>query len=177
MATTGIDPTDLSTHAGTWSLDPARTTVTFRTKAMWMLPVKGTIRALEGGGTVGPDGSIEGRLVLDVTSLSTGMGMRDKHLMSADFFDAAANPTIEFDLTGVRPAEGGRLVLDGTLLVHGERRPVSVDADVAVHGDSVTVTGRVADLDRREWNLRWAKMGAGVHNTVEVSAVFARSGS
>ena len=51
---------------------------------------------------------------------------------------------------------------------------VTLEAAVAGEGSSVTVTGTIADLDRRKWGLTWAKMGAGVHNKVAVTAVFNR---
>ena len=42
--------------ADTWTLDPRRTTIQFRTKAMWILNVTGTLRATEGNGAVDPNG-------------------------------------------------------------------------------------------------------------------------
>ena len=47
---TSTDPAtgDLSRFAGTWILDPAKTTVTFRTTAMRVPPVKGTAKAISG---------------------------------------------------------------------------------------------------------------------------------
>ena len=41
--------------AGAWTLDPQQTEVRFRTKALWVVPVSGTARALSGGAQVGPD--------------------------------------------------------------------------------------------------------------------------
>lgn len=171
MSTTS---TDLGPYSGTWTLDPARTTITFHTKAMWVLPVKGTARAVEGGGRVGDDGTVEGRLVVDATSIDTGTKKRDQHLQTADFFEADHHPTIEFDLIAVRPLANNHFALEGTLLVHGQRQPVTIDAEVTSDGATTTVTGTIDDLDRRQWGLTWAKMGAGVHNKVAVTAVFKR---
>ncbi len=175
MTPTTLDASDLATYAGTWTLDVSRTTVVLKTKAMWVLPVKGTARALEGTCRVGGDGSVEARLVIDAASIDTGMAKRDRHLRTADFFDTQANPTIVFDLTGVRPVPGGPAALEGTLLVHGQSRPVTVLAEVGVEGDTATVVGTLDDLDRRDWGINWAKMGAGVHNHVQVTAVFTRN--
>ena len=52
MTTPNPTATELSSLSGAWTLDPARTTVTFHTKAMWVLKVKGSLRATEGGGTL-----------------------------------------------------------------------------------------------------------------------------
>jgi len=49
-------PQAIADLAGTWTLDPRRTTIRFRTKAMWVLNVTGTLRATEGDGAVDPNG-------------------------------------------------------------------------------------------------------------------------
>ena len=62
---------DLRDFAGQWVLDPDRTSIAFHTKAMWVLPVKGRATAIEGVGTVDPDGGLSGTLVVDAASLDT----------------------------------------------------------------------------------------------------------
>ncbi len=76
--------TDLSAFAGTWTLDPAHTSVVFFTKAMWVFNVRGTFKALEGTGSVGTDGSVSGSILVDA-SVDTKQKRRDKHLRTADF--------------------------------------------------------------------------------------------
>jgi polyisoprenoid-binding protein YceI len=46
-------PEGLAALTGKWTLDPARTTAEFTTKAVWVLPVRATIAAVEGTGVVG----------------------------------------------------------------------------------------------------------------------------
>jgi polyisoprenoid-binding protein YceI len=166
--------TDLSAFAGSWTLDPARTSVEFHTKAMWVFPAKGTARALEGGGTVRADGGLEGTLVIDAASIDTGNKKRDEHLRTADFFEVEKYPTITFTVTGTSIGSAGTVELTGNLTVHGQTRPVTLTADVSAAGDSVTVTTEV-DVDRSEWGLTWAKMGAGLKNRVVISAQFDRA--
>jgi polyisoprenoid-binding protein YceI len=169
-----ISRTDLAPYTGAWTLDPARTTITFHTKALWIFPVKGTARAVEGDGRVGDDGTVGGRLVIDATSIDTGTKKRDQHLQTADFFETNRYPTIEFELSAARPLASNRFAVDGTLVIHGQRQPVTINADVTSDGTTTTVTGTIDDLDRRQWGLSWAKMGAGVHNKVVATAVFKR---
>ncbi len=173
MPITDVSLSDLSRYTGTWTLDPAQTTVTFRTKAMWLLPVKGTAKAASGAAKVDADGKVEGRLSIDMKSISTGMAKRDQHLQTADFFDTEKYPTMEFELSGVR-AQGDGLALDGQLRLHGQEQPVSLVARVSVEGERATIAASIDDLDRRRWGIEWTKMGAGVHNRVEVTAVFAK---
>jgi len=171
--TNALTPSELSTYAGDWVLDPARSSVKFRTKAVWVMPVKGTFSDVSGEGTVGEDGTVSGRLTVGVASISTGNAKRDQHLLTADFLDAGIHPTLEFVATAARPAGPGRVELDGTLSVHGQSRALTVPATVNADGPSVTVNAEVA-LDRSQWGVTWTKMGAGLHNQVAVTAVFTR---
>jgi polyisoprenoid-binding protein YceI len=173
---TSPDPSlaDLAPFAGTWTLDPARTSILFHTKAMWILKVKGTIQALEGGGTVGDDGGLSGTLVLDAASVDTGNKKRDAHLRTADFFEVDTHPTMTFTAADARPNPAGRVEVTGTLTIHGQSRPITVEADVQVAGGSATVSAEV-DIDRAAWGLTWSKMGAGLANRVVINAVFTKA--
>jgi len=75
------------TYAGTWKLDPSKTSVRFRTKAAWAVPVRGTAKAVRGEALVGPEGDAHGRLVVDAGSFFTRNKKRDEDLRSTDFFD------------------------------------------------------------------------------------------
>jgi polyisoprenoid-binding protein YceI len=90
---------DLSALEGHWSLDLDATTVEFHTKIMRVIPVRGTMKPIEGGARVGSDGAIDGRLILDATTIDTGIKKRDVHLRTADFFDANSHPKIIFALS------------------------------------------------------------------------------
>jgi hypothetical protein len=41
-------------------------------------------------------------------------------------------------------------------------------------GTSATLTTEVDDLDRKEWGLTWAKMGAGTHNRIVIQTHFTK---
>jgi polyisoprenoid-binding protein YceI len=162
---------DLSTYTGTWTLDPARTTIEFHTKAVWVLPVTGTARALEGSGTVAPDGTLTGSLVVDAASIDTKNTKRDAHLRTADFFDVANHPALTFAVTSGRVTAPGEVELRGDLIIHGQSRPFTVPGRLASTGTDATVTTEV-HIDRSEFGLHWTKLGAGLHNRVVVSAHF-----
>ena len=99
---------DLRDFAGQWVLDPDQTSIVFHTKAMWVFPAKGTAKAIEGVGTVAPDGSLSGTLVIDAASIDTRNKKRDAHLRTADFFEVERFPTITFEVTSGRLAGSGR---------------------------------------------------------------------
>jgi len=62
---------NMSDFVGNWELDRERTSIEFRTKALWVFPAKGTFRVLEGTGTVTADGGISGTLIIDAASIDT----------------------------------------------------------------------------------------------------------
>jgi polyisoprenoid-binding protein YceI len=170
-ASTGGSAAD---YAGTWNLDVAQTSIEFHTKAMWILNVKGTAKALSGTGTVGADGSVQGTLVIDATSIDTKNKKRDAHLQTDDFFDTAKYPTIDFAATSGRLLESGQGEVSGLLTIRGQTRPVVVVGDLEHDDTSATLRAQLDDLDRKEWGLLWAKMGAGTHNRIVVKARFTK---
>jgi polyisoprenoid-binding protein YceI len=170
----GQNSIDLSTFAGSWVIDPHRTTVEFRTKAMWVLPVKGRANVIAGGGTVGPDGSLTGTLIVDAASIDTKNKKRDDHLRTADFFEVSKYPTITFEATRGRLEGSGKIELEGTLTVHGQSKPLSLSAEVSMSGDSASVTTEV-DIDRSSWGISLTPFGAGLKNRVAINAYFDRS--
>jgi polyisoprenoid-binding protein YceI len=161
--------------SGTWNVDPANTTIEFHTKAMWVFPLKGSFRALSGSGTVGDDGSVTGSMTFDSASIHTGNRRRDEHLRSADFFEVDNHPSFTLDITGATPSGPDRATLDGSLTIKGVTKPLQVPVTFSHTGESVDVEAEVPDINRRDWGLTWAKMGAGVHNRLVVHARFVRA--
>jgi polyisoprenoid-binding protein YceI len=174
MTSPGQTSSDLSAFAGTWVLDADQTSIVFHTKAVWVFPVKGTAKAVEGRGTVEADGSLSGTLVVDAASIHTKNRKRDDHLRTADFFEVEKYPTITFTATGGSVASGGKVDVTGTLEVHGETRPLTLSADVSPSGDSVVVSTEVM-IDRSDWGLSLTPFGAGLKNRVVIGARFTRA--
>src|ERR1700691_1124021 len=108
MTTPNETSADLSAFAGSWTLDPSQTSIVFHTKAVWVMNVKGTFKAIEGSGTVGADGGVAGSIVFDAASVDTKKKKRDDHLRTADFFEVTSFPTITFTVTGAHPTEAGK---------------------------------------------------------------------
>jgi polyisoprenoid-binding protein YceI len=166
--------TILSQLSGSWILDPERTSIKLHTKAMWLLKVEGTAKALEGGGSVAPDGKVTGTLVIDAASIDTKTPKRDEHLRTADFFETEKYPTITFAASSGRLTGSGDVELTGSLTIHGQTKPMTLLTQVTPQDDSVTVSTEV-HLDRSDWGLTWAKMGAKLATRVVVSAHFKKA--
>lgn len=67
-------------------------------------------------------------LTAQVSSINTDNEMRDKHLQSPDFFDAAQFPTITFKSTSFKKTNGNNYKVAGDLTLHGVTRKIELDA-------------------------------------------------
>jgi polyisoprenoid-binding protein YceI len=123
---------------------------------------------------VATDGTVSGALVIDARSIDTKNKRRDEHLRSADFFEVDTFPTMVYAVTGASPV-GDKFKVSGDLTVHGQTRPFEVMATVTDDGpDQVRITTEV-DIDRSQWGMTWAKMGARLNNHVVVNAQFKKT--
>ena len=112
--------------AGTWTVDTVHTYVGFTVKHMMVSKVRGRFTSFTAEFTTG-ENPLESTVsaTIDATSIDTHNSMRDDHIRSADFFDAANHPTITFTSTGIR-YEDGEFYLDGDLTIRGITKPISL---------------------------------------------------
>jgi polyisoprenoid-binding protein YceI len=166
---------DSAALAGTWVLDPARSTVRLRSKSMWgLVPVKGSFGTVSGEGTVSPAGEVSGTVTVDAASVDTKMGKRDQHLRSEDFFAADTYPNIVFAVDQVQTS-GAKATVSGRLTVRDQTRPLSFPVTPAVHGDGEVWLDAEVPVDRTDYGLNWNQLGmSSTHNKITVHAVFTR---
>jgi polyisoprenoid-binding protein YceI len=170
----------LRVPTGTWTVDPAHSSVEFRIKHMMISTVRGRFAEFEGTIEAAPDyhdSTVRG--TVKTASIDTNERRRDDHLRSADFFDAENHPVIGFESTAIEHRDKGDYRVTGDLTMHGETRPVSFD--VTVHGvtrdpqgnDRVGLEVR-GTLSRGDFGLRWQQAletgGVVVGDEVRVSA-------
>ncbi|TDC20999.1 YceI family protein [Streptomyces sp. 8K308] len=150
----------VAVETGTWQLDRTASTVAIRHRTMWgLVTVKGAFAAVSGQGEVRADGTASGVLTLDVATLDTGHAKRDKHLRSADFFDAERHPEITFTANEARPGGDGTVRVDGRLTVRGVSRPLSLTATLTdVSGDALTLDAEFT-VDRARFEMGWNQLG------------------
>lgn len=134
---------DLASFVGTWKLNTEHTSVSFHTRAAWVIRAKGTFQATRGDTLVDVDGCVSGEIVIDPASVDTKIRKRDDHLRSADFFDIAQYPTITFTVTEVRPARSGDPEVVGNLDVHGRSTSLTLLAHVDLEAESATLATEV----------------------------------
>ena len=81
------------------------------------------------------------------------------HLLSEDFFNAEATPTVTFRSTAIRAGEDGAVEVDGELTIRGVTQSVVATGNIAAGAD-LFGNERVAfelrrPIDRREFGLNW----------------------
>ncbi|HVV30457.1 MAG TPA: YceI family protein [Mycobacteriales bacterium] len=162
---------------GHWSLDPAKSSVEFHVKHFWgLITVHGRFERFEGDGTVGPDGAISGRLVIDAASLTTKNRKRDEHLRSADFFDVEHHPKVVVTAHDVVPT--GPTALRGrvTLEAAGHEQELDATMPVLEAGPGAVTLRCELVVDRTAHAMTWNPLGmTSRHAQAVVTAHFVRS--
>lgn len=121
-------------RAGTWLLDPSHSEVTFSVRHMMISKVRGTF-GVKSATIIAPENPLDAKVEasVEVASVDTKDDGRDNHLRSADFFDAAEHPTMDFHSTGVRIDKGDMLV-DGDLTIRGITKPATFELEFGGFG-------------------------------------------
>ncbi|WP_319448612.1 MULTISPECIES: YceI family protein [unclassified Mycobacterium] len=166
----------LAGPSSTWALDAARTTVGFHSPSFWgLLKVKGTFTKVEGTGQATAPDFVGGHVRIDATSVSTGIGKRDAHLRSADFFDVEKYPTIGLTLDKAVVTGPSTLELNTTIMIRGIEQRLDLPATVTVlDGGAVRIVTK-AELNRQEFGVDGNLAGMmGDIATVEATAVFVK---
>jgi polyisoprenoid-binding protein YceI len=110
---------------GRWTIDPAHSQVGFAVRHL-MSKVRGTFDTFSGEIVTGSDPTQSTvTAVVELSSVNTGLQMRDDHLRSGEFFDIEQNPKLTFASTALRQ-DGDRWVLRGDLTIKDITQPVEL---------------------------------------------------
>ncbi|GAA5193623.1 YceI family protein [Rugosimonospora acidiphila] len=164
------------TAVGSWTLDPARTTVRISHKTLWgMATVKGAFADVRGAGELGSDHSVTGTITVGAASIDTKNATRDTHLRSARFLDVERYPDIVVTVKSARTT-GEAIELSGELTIKGVREPVTLIVEITALARTTLaahVTGRV---DRHRFGVSGNQLGMIIGPaTIDVDAVFTRA--
>jgi polyisoprenoid-binding protein YceI len=114
-----------------WAIDSSHSSIHFSVRHLVIAKVRGQFTRWTGT-LQAPGGSFEkaaAEIVIDATSIDTGVADRDAHLKSADFFDVAQFPELRFTTTRVEPQGADRLQLVGKLTIKDVTREVTLDVE------------------------------------------------
>jgi polyisoprenoid-binding protein YceI len=142
--------------AGTWRLDPARSSVEFHVRHFYgAMTVKGRFDRYQGSLDLSGRPAVE--LVIEADSLDTRVKPRDRHLRADDFFDVANHPQVRFEADAAT-LDGNALKARGRLHAAGKQIPLHVDATVTpVDGEFEIEATALAD--HRELGMTWSPLG------------------
>ncbi|HNQ61759.1 MAG TPA: YceI family protein [Bacteroidia bacterium] len=153
--------------AANWKIDEAHTKIHFSTKYLVITDVNGEFKKFNGefSSSAADWTDLVANVTVDVGSISTENDMRDKHLMSDDFFNAEKFPTITFKSTGIKSLGNKKYVLTGNLTIRDVTKTVDVPL---VYGGTVVdpwgntkagfkATGKI---DRKEFGLKYKDAAA-----------------
>ncbi|MGH9044159.1 MAG: YceI family protein [Acidimicrobiales bacterium] len=112
--------------AGTWTVDPVHSDVSFSVRHMMVSKVRGHFERFSGEIVTGED-PLDSTVTasVDATSLNTNNAQRDDHIRSGDFLEVEKYSTLELRSTGLRAEGPGTYALDAELTIHGVTRSVT----------------------------------------------------
>ena len=164
---------------GTWTLDPNRSSFSFKNKTMWgLMNVKGRFTKFSGEGHIDAGGMVTGRIDVKAASVTTGIKPRDNHLRSADFFEAEKHPDITVTVHDVDPAEGDGLNVSADLSIRGSTVALPLPVRAEVLDDGAVRLTTTTTVDREQLGVSGNIAGMIPKTTTLLAdAVFRRAGS
>ncbi len=160
----------------TYNVDSVHSTVIFRIKHLDVSYFYGRFNSPTGGFTFDPENPA--RSSFDITLLTknvdTHSPRRDRHLKSADFFNAKQFPKITFKSTSVKKVRGDTLQVTGDLGLHGQTRQITIDLQHVGSRD----TGRMGQrcgfettftIKRSDFGMKFMLNGVGDEVTLMIS--------
>ncbi|MEV5507953.1 YceI family protein [Streptomyces orinoci] len=162
----GLDPAPppATPTPGRWRIDPDHTAVRFIARHIGLAEVHGRFNRFEGQLWIA-ERLEQSRLEVSIetASIDTGVAMRDEHLRSPEFLDAARYPHMRFFSERFVHRGGSRWSVQGVLELHGVNRNVSLDArylgmGTGVMGETRTACSASTELHREDFTLNWRSM-------------------
>jgi len=145
---------------GTYTIDPAHSTIGFVARHAMVTKVRGSFTEFEGKAVVAENlADSAAEVTIKVDSIDTRNDQRDGHLRSNDFFDIANHPEIRFVSTSVVPV-GDVLEVTGDLTIKGITKPVTIafeytgSATDPFGNERVGFEGSVV-VNRKDWGVNW----------------------
>ncbi|KQS08785.1 polyisoprenoid-binding protein [Curtobacterium sp. Leaf183] len=146
--------------AGTWTLDPTHSEVSFSVRHLAISKVKGKFERFDAK-LVTAENPLDTTLeaTIDVASINTNQEQRDQHLATGDFFLTEEHPNMTFRSTGIRE-DGDDMLIDGELSLRGVTKSVTLKTEfggVTTDGYGQTKLGAEAKtkIDRTEFGVNW----------------------
>ncbi len=146
-----------------WVIDPTHSEIEFKVRHLMVTNVKGSFKEFDASIYTTNDDfmSAEVDLFINVASINTGNADRDKHLLSADFFEVEKFPQISFNVDSVENVDNdGSYELWGNLTIRDVTRKIKLNVEFGgIQKDpwggeraGFSVNGK---LNRADFGLTW----------------------
>lgn len=176
--------------ATVYEVDPNHSRIGFTVKHLMIATVPGNFNDFTGKFDFDAAKSElkDATFTVQTASINTNNAKRDEHLRSADFFDAAKNPTITVTNSKLKKAGKNKYKWTGDLNMHGVTKPVTFDVEYTGASKGMMGENRVgftakSKINRKDFGLTWNKTletgGVAVSDEVQlvldVSAIEAKA--
>lgn len=148
-----------------FEVDRAHSKVLFKVRHLGISNVTGQFKTFDASIEMDPEdlSTLKARAVIDVASVDTEVETRDKHLRSADFFDAENHPKIEFVSTKAEVVGENEVKLYGGLTIRGVTKPVVLDAVLGgvitdPRGNLRTAFTASGTINRKDFGVSWNQL-------------------
>lgn len=146
-----------------WVIDPYHTEILFKVKHLVISTVTGKFEKFDGSVlTSGNDwNDAEVEFSAEIGSISTGVGDRDAHLRSADFFDAANHPKLIYKSSSFKKTGDDEFVMNGHMTIRGTTLPLEMKVSfggimVDPYGNTKAGFELSGKLNRKDYGLHWS---------------------
>jgi polyisoprenoid-binding protein YceI len=162
-----------SLAAGTYTVDPAHSSASFKIKHLGVSSVSGRFNDLSG--TVVLDAADESKNKVEIeiktASIDTGINKRDDHLRNADFFDVEKYPVMSFKSTSFKKKSDNLYEVKGDFTLHGTTKSITIDVEQTgsgkgPKGNEIVGFETEFKIDRTEYGMPHS---TGVGDEVKIS--------
>jgi len=173
----------------TWNIDSTHSSIAFSVRHMVFAKVRGRFGAFRGAVELDSSDLTQSSVSveIDTASIDTGVGDRDKHLRSPDFFDAEKFPSLRFVSSRIEKAGGENYKVHGKLTIRDVTRDVVLDMEYNGQaqdpwGNQRTAFAGKTSIDRGDYGLKWNQaleaggvlVGERIDIELELQAVLAK---
>lgn len=147
-----------------WGLDRSHSYVNFSVSHMVISDVTGTFNEFDTVVESTADDFSDAKInvAIKAKSIDTGNEGRDKHLVSADFFNADKDSMVTFKSTKIEKVTSGKYKIYGELTMRGVTKPVVLDTQFKGKaknpwGKTIAAFKANTTVNRKDWGLNWNK--------------------
>jgi polyisoprenoid-binding protein YceI len=162
-----------------WNIDPAHSSAQFSVTHLGISNVTGNFTKVSGSAMIDDDDLSKSSVTatIDVSSVDTGISMRDDDLRGANFFNVAAYPTMTFQSTKIWKTGDRTAKMTGNLTLHGVTKEVTFDVrgptPVTNQVGQRLSAGATATISRKDFGItsNSTAIGDAVSITLDVELV------